>query len=102
MLRVSRTNGGSFTASAGDKGITLDVLLNGATVWSGQTSLLRLVVLVVGPPIAIWVAWLARRPAGAAASLPGNADDLRALNDPAPDGIHVPRTPDRVQPPRKA
>lgn len=101
IWRVVGVNTGSVNASMGDNGITLNVVLNGGTVYEGTTSLMRLAMLVAGPPIALWIAWMARRPSRSVAALGAQEESPRALKEPEPDGIHVARAPERAEPRRK-
>jgi hypothetical protein len=39
----------------------LTVVREGITTWSGTASLAYVMALVVGPPLALWLLWIARR-----------------------------------------
>lgn len=83
VLRATRAGAkGSITAAMGDNGLQLTVIDGGTTLWSGTASLLSLVFWIFGPPIVLWIVWLARRPSPAGDSA---AKPLEALSEPAPD-----------------
>jgi hypothetical protein len=42
--------------------IDLVATIRGQTVWSGSTSFLSIVLLVAGPPLVMWVVWMAVKP----------------------------------------
>ncbi|MEW5915671.1 MAG: hypothetical protein AB1762_04670 [Gemmatimonadota bacterium] len=96
ISRVAGADGGSVNASGGDNGITLNVLLNGETLFTGTASLMKLAILIAGPPIVLWAAWLIRRPARAQPALSAAGEPMQALQEPMPDGFVVARTPDRA------
>ena len=52
---------GSVNLSFGDSGFVLDVVKGGAKLYSGSIHLLPLALLVAGPPLAIWLLWIASR-----------------------------------------
>jgi len=52
---------GSLSLSFGDGGFTLSVFEKGATIYAGTIHLLPLALLVAGPPLALWVLWIASR-----------------------------------------
>ncbi|HEY7566271.1 MAG TPA: hypothetical protein VH762_01760 [Gemmatimonadaceae bacterium] len=52
---------GSLNASAGDKGLSLTVIADGGTTWSGTASLTSIAFWVVGPPLLLWLVWFVRR-----------------------------------------
>lgn len=52
---------GSVSMSFGSDGVALNVLKDGATIYSGSIHLLPLALLVAGPPLLLWVLWFASR-----------------------------------------
>ena len=66
VWRVSRSPSahGTLNVSAGfgDGLIRLTVAENGATIWDGSASPLTIILWLVGPPLALWLLWLLRRP----------------------------------------
>jgi hypothetical protein len=105
--RATRVVGGhsSMSASFGDGAFHLSVLLDGVTTWAGSASMTSVVLWTCGPPLLLWVAWLARRPrpdaglmgatersvasatARPALSEPSPADSLRRQAGPAPERV---------------
>ncbi|MGH7712843.1 MAG: hypothetical protein ACREOG_16250 [Gemmatimonadaceae bacterium] len=95
VMRATRaSDGGSISASMGDGGIVVSVVHQGATLWSGTASLTALVLWIAGPPVALWLAWLMRRPAIARPAAPRSADQeelasaadgAAALPEPSPN-----------------
>jgi hypothetical protein len=65
ILRVALPAGakGSVAAAFGDGGLRLDVTNAGANVWTGSISVVSLALLLGGPPLLLWLAWLMARPA---------------------------------------
>jgi hypothetical protein len=55
-------NKGSVTASVGDWALSLSVNVAGQTIWSGSRHMLALALLVAGPPLLLWLLWVAMRP----------------------------------------
>ena len=53
---------GTVTASLGDWAVTLTVTIAGQTIWSGSRHMLALALLVAGPPLLLWLMWVAMRP----------------------------------------
>ncbi len=53
---------GEVTASVGDWMVTLTVTLGGQTIWTGARHMLALALLIAGPPLALWLLWVAQRP----------------------------------------
>ena len=91
ILRATGAPEGKGSISAGfqDDVLHLTVTEAGATLWSGTTSISQVALLVVGPPLLLWVAWLVRRRANRNAGL-GTRDAPRELPLPDADGV-VPR-----------
>jgi hypothetical protein len=52
---------GSVALSFGNGSFSLKVINVGATIYSGTIHLLPLTLLVAGPPLLLWLAWLASR-----------------------------------------
>lgn len=57
--------GASIGANFGNGGFTLGVWLHGERLWSGSIGFLTLALLVAGPPLLLWVAWMSQRPSRA-------------------------------------
>lgn len=84
---------GSASLSIGDAGVSLIALKDNVTVWSGVAPLLEVALWIAGPPLLLWLAWLALRPSDPdAASLHATAA-RDALPDPSRTGWGVPITP---------
>ncbi|HEV8215244.1 MAG TPA: hypothetical protein VGP95_05400 [Gemmatimonadaceae bacterium] len=52
---------GSLNMSFGSDGFSLNVLKDGATLYSASIHLLPLALLVAGPPLLLWLLWVASR-----------------------------------------
>lgn len=52
---------GSFSINFGDGALTLTVIENGATTYTGSASLLEVAAWVAGPPLLWWIVWAMRR-----------------------------------------
>lgn len=65
ILRVTVPEGakGSVAANVGDKGFELIIKSGEATTWAGHASVVSVALWIAGPPLLIWLAWLATRPA---------------------------------------
>jgi len=62
ILRATSADAkGSITGSAGDQGISLTVLADGGTAWTGSASITSIVLWIVGPPLLLWLIWFVRR-----------------------------------------
>jgi hypothetical protein len=63
-LTRSPPGDGRISAELGSAGAHLSIVERGVAVWSGSASLLTLALWIVGPPLLLWLAWLAqqRRP----------------------------------------
>lgn len=63
QLRVVRRPGTSETISASvhDGLFSASLSHGGSTVWSGSIHVLALALWVAGPPLALWLVWLAAR-----------------------------------------
>ena len=53
---------GEVSASVGDWVVGLTVKAGGSTIWTGSIHMLTLALLVAGPPLALWLVWVAVRP----------------------------------------
>jgi hypothetical protein len=67
LLAIWRVTGlpegrGSVSANIGDGRAQLTVIREGTTIWSGSMGVTPLLLLVVGPPLALWIVWLLTRP----------------------------------------
>ena len=64
VWKLSRINDdkSSVTFNFGDGGFHLDVVRSGVTQWSGGVGLTSLALLVAGPPLLLWGAWIVSRP----------------------------------------
>jgi threonine/homoserine/homoserine lactone efflux protein len=65
ILRVTVPKGakGSVAANFGDAGLELVVKSAGVTTWFGQASVVSVALWLAAPPLLLWIAWLATRPA---------------------------------------
>lgn len=65
ILRVTVPNGakGSVSANFGDAGLQLVVKSGEVTTWFGQASVGSVALWLAAPPLLLWLAWLATRPA---------------------------------------
>jgi len=90
ILRATGAPEGKGSISAGfqDDVLHLTVTEAGATLWSGTTTISQVALLVVGPPLLLWVAWLVRRRTRRNAGLVSDAP--RELPLPDAEGV-VPR-----------
>ena len=59
---------GSVSASYGEGAFHLNVTVEGATAFAGSARLRAIALWVAGPPLALWLLWLWRRPDRAVAS----------------------------------
>ncbi|MEO7457922.1 MAG: hypothetical protein ABIY52_16825, partial [Gemmatimonadaceae bacterium] len=53
---------GSVAAGIGDGEFTLKVVNAGATIWNGAVPMTTAALWLAGPPLLLWLAWLATRP----------------------------------------
>jgi hypothetical protein len=77
---------GSVSASLGDGGINLTALNDGAAVYTASASFPLIAFWVAGPPLALWLMWLALRPSRDAATDLHPSPAFDALPDAAPGG----------------
>jgi hypothetical protein len=85
-------NKGSVSLSAGNTGVVLTAAREGIAVWTGVAPASEVALWVAGPPLALWLAWLALRPSRReAAALRASAYD--GLPDPARRGWQQPASP---------
>ena len=84
---------GSASLSIGDAGVTLIALRDNVTVWSGVAPLLEVALWIAGPPLLLWLAWLALRPSHPDTASLHSVDGRGALPDPARNGWGMPITP---------
>ena len=82
---------GSITASAGDQGVRLVVSEAGTTLWSGAASVSSIAFWIVGPPLVLWVVWLARRRAARAEAASTATAVPRELPLPHADDVAIDR-----------
>jgi hypothetical protein len=75
---------GSVSASLGDGGINLTALKDGAAVYTASASFPLIAFWVAGPPLALWLMWLALRPSRDAATELHPSPAHEALPDAAP------------------
>ena len=62
IQRATSADGkGSINASYGDNGLSVTVLADGGTAWSGVASLTAVVLWIVGPPLLLWLVWFVGR-----------------------------------------
>jgi hypothetical protein len=84
---------GSASLSIGDAGVKLLALRDNVTVWSGVAPLLDVALWITGPPLLLWLVWLALRPSQPErASLHGSGAPP-ALPDAMRNGWGMPITP---------
>lgn len=63
VWRATRSGGkGEVSASVGDWVVSLTVKSAGASIWTGSVHMLTLALLIAGPPLALWLLWVALRP----------------------------------------
>jgi threonine/homoserine/homoserine lactone efflux protein len=64
ILRITVPEGakGSVAANFGDAGLQLVVKSGDVTTWFGQASVSSVALWLAGPPLLLWLAWLAARP----------------------------------------
>lgn len=55
-------NKGSISANFGDWVVSLTVKSADSTIWNSSIHMLTLALLVAGPPLALWLLWVAMRP----------------------------------------
>jgi hypothetical protein len=79
--------------SVGDAGVTLLLMRENATVWSGVAPLLSFALWVAGPPLVLWLVWLALRPSRSEAPSLHTMAQRDALPDAARNGWGMPITP---------
>lgn len=79
---------GSITAGVGDEGVRLVVSEAGRTLWSGTASVSSIALWIAGPPLVLWVVWLARRRAARAEAAP-TATAVRELPSPRADHVAI-------------
>jgi hypothetical protein len=84
---------GNASLSVGDAGVTLLLMKENVTVWSGVAPLLPFALWVAGPPLLLWLAWLALRPSPPEASSLRASPQRDALPDAARSGWGMPITP---------
>lgn len=84
---------GSASLSIGDAGVTLAALRDNVTVWSGVAPLLDVALWIAGPPLLLWLAWLALRPSRSEQGALHPTGMRDALPDPSRNGWGVPITP---------
>jgi hypothetical protein len=65
ILRVTVPEGakGSVAANFGDAGLELIVKTGEVTTWVGHASVVSIALWLAAPPLLLWIAWLATRPA---------------------------------------
>lgn len=85
--RVTQEAGehGSINAGFNNDVLTANIINSGQTVWTGSTTLLRLVLLVAIPPLILWLIWLA------GSSRASNGGSTRARNERAPGELNAPQ-----------
>ncbi len=82
ILRVTVPEGakGSVSANVGDAGLQIVVKAGEVTTWIGQASLVSIALWVAAPPLLLWLAWLATRPARGDA-VPLDTQPVQLLRD---------------------
>ncbi len=84
---------GSASLSAGNAGVVLTALKDGVTVYTGVAPLTDIALWVAGPPLVLWLLWLALRPSREAAEALRAPSAYDALPDAARTGWAKPSTP---------
>jgi hypothetical protein len=85
---------GSVSLSIGDAGVSLIVLKDTVTVWSGTAPLSQVALWIAVPPLLLWLGWLALRPSRSQEDAGLSAAAMRdALPDAARSGWGAPITP---------
>jgi hypothetical protein len=77
---------GTVTASFGSGGFNLSVLQDGIAVYTASAPLPLIAFWIAGPPLVLWLVWLALRPSRDAASALHSSPEIDALPDAAPGG----------------
>ncbi|MEP7066892.1 MAG: hypothetical protein ABI889_12720 [Gemmatimonadota bacterium] len=84
---------GSASLSIRDAGVTLTALKDNVTVYSGVAPLWQVALWIAVPPLLLWLAWLALRPAETQTATLDAQVAREALPDPARNGWGAPITP---------
>lgn len=74
----------SVSAALGDAALRLSIARDGVTAWTGSARPLTIALWIAGPPLLLWLIWLARHPTHRAA-----AQELSA----SPEGHTLPAGP---------
>lgn len=53
---------GKVTGELGNEGIKLTIARQGEVTWTGSISIVALALLLAGPPLLLWLLWLAQHP----------------------------------------
>jgi hypothetical protein len=92
LTRNPGTNA-SASLSLGDAGLKLVALKDNVTVWSGVAPPLEVALWIAGPPLLLWLLWLARRPAHPDEQVLDAAVPRDALPDSMHNGWGMPIAP---------
>ena len=92
LNRIPGSHGGA-SLSIGDAGVSLIVLKDNVTVWSGVAPLLDVALWIAGPPLLFWLAWLALRPSYPEPTSLYATGAREALPDAGRSGWGMPITP---------
>jgi hypothetical protein len=84
---------GSASLSVGDAGVQLLALRGNVTVWSGVAPLLDVALWIAGPPLLLWLVWLALRPSHPESAALLGSDAPAALPDAMRNGWGMPIMP---------
>ncbi len=85
ILRMTAPGGkGSVNGSITDGVFSLSVLRDGVNLWNGSAGLLSIAAWVAGPPIALFLLWLARRPSPGGALLHADVEQVNAAEPGSP------------------
>ena len=87
-IRNAGPNTSNASFSFGDKGLEAQVSSLGATLWSGSVSAGTAILALVGPPLLLWLLWVALRPRGRDA-----APDARRMAHPGDAAGALPGAP---------
>ncbi|HVZ49540.1 MAG TPA: hypothetical protein VG916_12205 [Gemmatimonadaceae bacterium] len=95
LRRLGALEGSTLSAGVSDWVANLSVTRNGTPVWNGSVSLLAIALWAAGPPLALWLAWIANRPPlrhDESVLAPRSSDAAPApLQSPAPGAAFDPR-----------
>jgi len=89
LARVSGQHG-SVTAGFGDGTVNLTAMQDGVATYTASAPLLPMALWIAGPPLVLWLVWLALRPPRDGATELPSAQSFDALPDAARGGYSRP------------